>query len=103
MSNRFPAEHIINEFVELYMFPKPYCEYVNSCGISTIGIAEWQKIRKDKSLEEVCEEMRARGENPDEFCIKVGFRKEPPQNLVIPENFKDIRVVTHVTGEIIFA
>jgi hypothetical protein len=40
-------------------------------------------------------------ESPDDWCISVGLRAQPQEDLGLPLEYKGVRVFYKVTGEII--
>jgi len=94
MSNKKSIEEVKrtkDEFQEEFGFFRegnPYSEWVNMCGISTVGI-------KDKN---------APDDQKKNFCITVGLRtRHLPAGLSIPQEYHGVRVFVEEIGEIRFA
>lgn len=81
------VERIKKEFQGEYLLRESYSEYVNMCGISTVGI-------KDKN---------APADQEKDFCISVGLRSPLPPDLTLPTEYQGVRILVEVIGEIRFA
>lgn len=62
--------------------------YVNSVGISKVAL-------KGKNL------TLRQEESPEDWCISVGLKAQPPKGLGLPLEYKGVRVFYEVIGEII--
>jgi hypothetical protein len=78
------VKDIKKAFMQEYVFPVQWREYVNMCGISKVGI-----FNADASDEE-----------KNNFCLKVGLLKPLPPDMSIPSEYQGINVFVEVTGEI---
>jgi hypothetical protein len=78
-------------FMQRYFLAEPYDQYVNACGISTLGIIQETPGKKmDLGI----------GESLDDLCLDVMFRKEPPVDLEFPSSYEGVRVFYKTIGEI---
>lgn len=84
---KVPIYKIKKEFVQEYFLNEPYNEYVNGCGISKLRMNQRNLV------------LRA-GESLEDFCLSVTLRKEPPEDLEFPSEYKGVRVFYKVVGEI---
>lgn len=82
---------IKEDFEQKYFFSEPYNEYVNSCGISKLQVIR-EIGRKNISLR--------KGESLEDLCLSVTFRKDPPKDLEFPSEYRGVRVLYEVVGEI---
>lgn len=60
----------------------PYSDYINSYGISKVGIQDGHSMDPDK----------------DDLCISIGLSKPMPAHLTLPSTYKGVRVFTKVVG-----
>lgn len=81
---------IKKEFEQKYLLKKPYSNYVNGCGISNLKII--QMFGEKFSLK--------KGETLEDLCLSVTFKEQPPNELELPKEYKDIRVFYEIIGEI---
>ncbi len=75
------------EFERLYMFSKPFSDYVN--GVSL------QRISNLFYLSKIPE-----GKKPDELCLYVVLRNELPQGIELPSDYRGLTIVSRVVGGI---
>jgi len=76
------VKRIQQSFVDTYMRPKPWNEYVNGVGISTVGIQDAGAPPNEKQ----------------NFCLGVTLIKPLPSGMRLPELFAGVRVYIHVVG-----
>ena len=80
------------EFQEKYFFAEPYAQYVNGCGVSTLGLMQ-ELSGKTIDLKN--------GESLDDLCLSVKLRKAAPTDLEFPSEFKGVRVFYKVYGPVV--
>ena len=79
---RTPEEDVKYDFLNEYMFKKPFSEYVNMCNLRNTN----KKAKK-------------KGRSP---YLYVGLRKELPENLSLPSEYKGLKIISEVIGPITF-
>jgi len=78
------VNQVKEEFQEEYLFKEPlFSLYVNTCGISKVGIRDKNALIYQQ----------------DDFCISVGLRSPLPPDLLIPKEYRGVRVFVRVIDE----
>ena len=87
------------EFDQTYVSDELYKDYIRSCELTPRFTVEWIKKERKGSQEEVKEELRQSGEDPEERCILVGLSKPLSEDLTLPGAYKGIKVCTGIVDE----
>ena len=83
-------KQIKQEFVNEYFLKEPYSQYMNMCAIR---VPNKERMREDGNQENSEESI-------DGLCLRVGLRTEPPADIEFPSEYKGVRVLYEVIGEI---
>lgn len=89
MGKSFDEVKIIKSELSDILF-KQSSGYVNCVGISKIALYGKNLVLRSE-------------ESPDDWCISVGLRAQPKEDLCLPLEYKGVRVFYEVTGEIVLA
>ena len=76
------ARAIKSEFMRKYFFSGPSSNYMRGC--SSSDLRTWQEKGKEIDLRD--------GESLDDLCLTVSLRQQPPANIILPAEYKKVRI-----------